>query len=409
MRRCGLLGQTLKHSYSPAIHRALGVGYSYELFEVEPENLAVFMSNTDWDGLNVTIPYKQAVIPYCASLSPDAIAIGSVNTIVRSSDGDLYGDNTDAVGFLAMLRQSGIAVTGKKVLVLGSGGSSLTVRHVLKNQHAGEIIIISRHGEETYETIDRHKDAQIIVNTTPVGMYPSTGMSPIELDRFPMLEGVLDIIYNPARTRLLIDAETRGIPNIGGLSMLVGQAAEAAAMFCGVVMDGQREQKIIHMLQEQMENIILIGMPGSGKSVIGQLLAKQLNRPFVDIDNEIEKTAGRTIPEIFEQDGEEYFRKMETQAIERWGKESGLVIATGGGAVTREENYCHMHQNGRIVFIKRDVSKLERSDRPLSQGDMQAMYEQRFPLYKRFADYTVQNERELQDVVDQLVKEWSQP
>jgi len=431
--RCGLLGRTLKHSYSPAIHEALGGDYSYELFEVEPEDLSEFMNRIDWSGLNVTIPYKQAVIPYCKSLSQTATIIGSVNTILRLSDGSLHGDNTDAAGFLTMLHQSNIAVSGKKVLVLGSGGSSLTVRHVLKEENAGEIVVISRNGTETYKNLDRHKDAQIIVNTTPVGMYPNTGKSPVELDGFPMLDGVLDLIYNPARTRLLMDAEARGVPNIGGLSMLVGQAAAAAKQFIdeargrfscflnvnsSTQQDRGRKQEnrplascdfVVNLMQRQMENMILIGMPGSGKSVIGQLLAKQLNRPFVDIDNEIEKTAGRTIPEIFEQDGEEYFRKMETQAIERWGKESGLVIATGGGAVTREENYCHMHQNGRIVFIKRDVSKLERSDRPLSQGDMQAMYEQRFPLYKRFADYTVQNERELQDVVDQLVKEWSQP
>jgi len=406
MRRCGLLGQTLKHSYSPTIHKALGVDYSYELFEVEPENLAEFMSNTDWDGLNVTIPYKQAVIPYCTSLSPSAIAIGSVNTIVRNSNGELYGDNTDAVGFLSMLRQSGINVAGKKVLVLGSGGSSLTVCHVLKNQGAGEIVVISRHGEETYETLDRHKDAQVVVNTTPVGMYPNTGISPITtptgLDGFPMLEGVLDLIYNPARTRLLMDAEARGIPNIGGLSMLVGQAAEAAKMFCEIVISNEKEQEVIHLLQKQMENIILVGMPGSGKSVIGKLLANQLNRRFIDIDTEIEKVAGRTIPEIFEQDGEEHFRIIESQAVEKWGKESGFVIATGGGVVTREENYPHLHQNGKIILIERDIAKLDRSGRPLSQGGLQSLYERRLPMYQRFADHTVQNAGEPQDAVNQF-------
>jgi len=412
MRFCGLLGQTLKHSYSPAVHGALlkqSGDYSYELFEVEPEDLASFMNEGSWDGTNVTIPYKQAVIPYCTSLSPAAIAIGSVNTIVRRSGGGIYGDNTDAVGFLAMLRQSGIVVKGKKVLVLGSGGSSLTVCHVLNEEGAGEIVVISRNGTNTYENLNRHANAQVIVNTTPVGMYPNTGKSPVELDGFPMLEGVLDLIYNPARTCLMMEAEKKGIPNIGGLTMLVGQAAGAAKLFSGMVTSGQREQEIVQLMQKQMENIILIGMPGSGKSTIGHILAERLNaegnhRTFIDIDKEIEKAEGRTIPEIFEQSGEEDFRKIETKLIAQYGKESGLIIATGGGAVTREENYPHLHQNGRIIFIERDVNKLERSGRPLSQGDIQSMYEQRLPLYQRFADYTVQNDGEYQETVSQILK-----
>jgi len=406
IRRCGLLGQTLKHSYSPDIHKAFDGGYSYELFEVEPENLAEFMKNGEWDAINVTIPYKQTVMPYCASLSPAAVAIGSVNVVVRNADGTFYGDNTDGVGFLAMLRQSGINVAGKKVVVLGSGGSSLTVCHVLKEENAGEITVISRHGANNYETLDRHNNAQVIVNTTPVGMYPNTDTSPIELDGFPMLEGVLDIIYNPARTRLLIDAEEKGVANVGGLGMLVGQAVEAAKHFSGDENFVAPVDSVINLLQNQMENIILVGMPGSGKSVIGHLLAEKLNRSFVDIDTEIEKAAGCIIPKIFESSGEEGFRKIETQTLARWGKESGLVIATGGGVVTRKENYFHLHQNGKIVFIERDINKLDRSGRPLSQGDLKSMYEQRLPMYKDFADYTVQNDGEPQEAAEQILKLW---
>jgi len=404
MRRCGLLGQTLKHSYSPAIHKALGGDYSYELFEAEPENVAEFLEHGDWDGINVTMPYKQTVIPYCKELSPAAAAIGSVNTILRRPDGSLCGDNTDAAGFRTMLHQSGIAVKGKKVLVLGSGGSSLTVRHVLREEGAGESTVISRKGSETYETLGRHRDAQVIINTTPVGMYPNTAESLIKLAEFPHLEGVLDLIYNPARTRLLMEAEALGISHLGGLPMLVGQAAAAAKHFAGDAPLRVPEHTVTNLLRHQMENIILIGMPGAGKTRLGGLLAERLGRPGIDIDKEIEKATGCTIPEIFAREGEEGFRRIETQILAQWGKESGLVIATGGGAVTREENYAHLHQNGRIILLERDLAKLERNGRPLSQGDLQALYERRFPLYQRFADCALRNEGEPEDVINQILE-----
>jgi len=408
--RCGLLGRTLKHSYSPAIHKALGGGYSYELFEIEPDDLSTFMESDIWDGLNVTIPYKQAVIPFCADLSPTAKAIGSVNTITRRPDGSLYGDNTDAAGFLAMLQQSSIDVRGKKVLVLGSGGSSLTVCHVLQEQGAGEIIVISRHGEHTYETLDRHRDTQIIVNTTPVGMYPHTDQSPINIAGFPHLEGVLDLIYNPARTRLLMDAETRGMPHQGGLPMLVGQAHAAAKRFVGRDALGAPSlptttpNAIVNLLRRQTENIILIGMPGSGKSHIGYLLHECTDCPLVDTDHEIEKAAGISIPELFRREGEAGFRARETAVLEQWGKESGLIIATGGGVVTREENYPHLHQNGTIFFLERPISQLARKGRPLSQGDLDEMYARRLPQYQRFADCTIQNQGEPDVVADKILE-----
>jgi len=404
MKHCGLLGQKLSHSYSPTIHAALGCDYSYELFEVEPENLAEFMEQGNFHGLNVTIPYKKDVIPFCETLSETARAIGSVNTIVRQADGTLHGDNTDAQGFLAMLRSSDIDVSGKKVLVLGSGGSSLTVRYVLECEGAREIVVMSRGGEWTYENLGVHFDVEIIVNTTPVGMYPNTGESLIELGSFTCLEGVLDIVYNPARTKLLMDAESRGILHIGGLTMLVGQARGSAEIFSGKKIDAAKETEVLKLLRSSMENIVLIGMPGSGKSTISKLLAERLGRPFYDADVELEKTSGKTILEIFEREGEGAFRAKETETLRELGKKSGAIIATGGGCVTRTENYAHLHQNATIVFIERDPSKLVRNGRPLSQNvDLGKMYAKRLPLYLQFADEIVGNDGTLEEVVEAIL------
>ena len=405
MNRCGLLGQKLSHSYSPSIHAALGGKYTYELFEVEPGNLSAFLKQGDFHGLNVTIPYKTAVIPFCATLSPISKAIGSVNTIIRDEAGALHGDNTDAQGFLSMVRRSGIPIKDKKILVLGSGGSSLTVCYVLKSLEAGEIIVVSRNGEHTYENLHLHHDAHVIVNTTPVGMYPNTNEAPVELDNFSHLEGVLDIIYNPARTRLLMDAESRGIPHISGLTMLVGQAKRSAEIFCSKIIDDEKEAEVFELLRRRMENIILIGMPGSGKSTIGKILAESMGRPFYDADKEIEKASGKTIPEIFECEGEAAFRAIETDVLSKLGKESGAVIATGGGCVTREENYAHLHQNGIIIFIERDISLLAREGRPLSQNvDLNRMYSERFHLYIRFADKIVKNDATLDQTVKKVTE-----
>ncbi|MCL2563552.1 MAG: shikimate kinase [Oscillospiraceae bacterium] len=402
---CGLLGRTLTHSYSPAIHEALGGGYNYELFEVEPDNLPAFLERDNIHGLNVTIPYKRAVLPYCAELSPTAATIGSVNTLLRRPGGTLYGDNTDAMGFLAMLHRSGIVVEGKKVLVLGSGGSGRTVCHVLQRQYAGEIVTISRSGSNRYDNLDRHADAHVIVNTTPVGMFPMTGETPIDLDRFPRLEGVLDLIYNPARTRLLLDAEARGIPHIGGLPMLVGQAAGAATLFSGLEIPREREQAALHELRHRMENLILIGMPGSGKTTVGRLAAKRLGRPFLDADLALEAAAGNTIPEIFRAEGETGFRRRETLVLKTLGKQSGLVIATGGGAVTQLENYPHLHQNGLIICLERDLTDLPREGRPLSQAaSLGTMYAKRRPLYRHFADRTVANIGDPKAVADKVLE-----
>lgn len=394
----GLLGRKLGHSYSPQIHSFLGE-YSYVLFEKEPEEVGDFVRNGDYTGINVTIPYKKDVVPYLDALSPTAEKMGAVNTIVRRSDGTLFGHNTDYFGFLYMVRQSGIQVAGKKVLVLGSGGASNTTVKALADLGA-KVIVISRSGENNYQNLHLHADAAVIVNTTPVGMYPNTGAAPLDLTRFPHLEGVLDVIYNPARTQLLLDAEALGLPNANGLWMLVAQAKESAEYFLGKAIDDSVIETIYHKLSAQMQNIVLIGMPGCGKSTIGGLLAETLGRKLVDADAEIIRLAGKSIPEIFAQDGEEVFRDWETQALAELGKQSGLVIATGGGCVTRQRNYPPLHQNGSIFWLRRDTSLLPTDGRPLSQrNSLSDMYEKRKPMYEAFADFSVDNNGSTEETV----------
>lgn len=399
---CGLLGRHLTHSYSPQIHSQLGT-YRYDVFEVEPGDLGSFLKNKDFDGLNVTIPYKKEVIPYCDVLSPYAQALGAVNTIVKTEDGKLIGHNTDYYGFAAMLTASGLIVSGKKVLVLGSGGASATATAVLKENNA-EVIVISRSGENNYENLDLHSDAAVVVNCTPIGMYPNNGASPIDLSLFPKLEGVLDLIYNPARTELLLNAEKRGIIAQNGLYMLVAQAKESAQWFTGKKIPDSRISEIYAVLKTRMENIVLIGMPGCGKSTIGALLAKICNRDFVDTDSLIVKKAGKSIPEIFAAVGEEGFRKLETHVLAEVGKGSNLVIATGGGCVTRPENYPLLHQNSRIIWLKRDISLLPTDGRPLSQVQhLEEMYKIRQPLYEAFSDMIVDSGTTPENTVNSIL------
>lgn len=388
--KCGLLGRKLGHSYSPQIHNLLG-DYSYVLFEKEPEELENFLKNGEFSGLNVTIPYKKEVIPYLSELSPTAQKMGCVNTVLRRSDGTLYGHNTDYFGFTSLVRHAGLSVAGKKVLVLGSGGASNTAVAALKDLGASPVVI-SRSGENNYGNLHLHRDAAAIVNATPVGMYPNTGVSPIDLKLFPHLEGVLDVIYNPARTQLLLDAEKLGIPRENGLWMLVAQAKEAAEVFTGGKISDEVIEKIYRRLSHQMKNIVLIGMPGCGKSTIGTLLAEKLGRTLADADEKIISLAGKSIPDIFAQDGEPTFRDWETKALAELGKQSGLVIATGGGCVTQKRNYPLLHQNGYLVWLERDCSVLPTDGRPLSQAnDLGKMYAARKPLYEAFADIRVEN------------------
>ncbi len=386
----GLLGKTLGHSFSPRLH-ALFADYEYRLFEKTEAELPDFLRSGDFAGLNVTIPYKQTVMAYCAALSPAAKRIGSVNTLLRRPDGSLYGDNTDAAGFRRMLERSGVSVAGKKALVLGDGGAAKTVRAVLGEQGAGRVVTISRRGADHYGNLDRHADARVIVNTTPVGMYPETEAAPVDLRLFPKCEAVLDVVYNPARTKLLLQAEALGIPCAGGLVMLVEQARCAAALFTGETIPAEQGERALRELSFETENIALIGMPGCGKSSVGKALAALLSRRFVDLDEEIVSRAGKSIPDIFRFEGEAGFRARETAVLRDVSKESGLILATGGGVVTREENRPLLRRNSRIVLLERDISTLAREGRPLSQSrPIEAIAAERMPLYLDWADARVE-------------------
>lgn len=404
MLKCGLLGEKLGHSYSPQIHSMLA-DYEYKLFEKSPEELEDFLKSGEFDGLNVTIPYKKSVMPYCAELSPTAAQIGSVNTIVRRSDGSLYGDNTDAFGFENLIVHNGIEVKSKKALVLGTGGASVTAQAVLKNLGASEVVVISRKGEDNYENIAKHADAEIIANTTPVGMYPNNGKAAVDLTQFPKLSGVLDVVYNPARTALLLQAEKLCIPCAGGLYMLVSQAKRSCELFTGKSIPDSEIDRIERVLSHQMQNIVIIGMPGSGKTAVSTMLAERLGRKIFDTDTIVSEKAGMTIPEIFAAQGEAGFRKLETEATAEVGKLSGNIISTGGGVVTVADNYELLHQNGVIVWIERDTNKLARDGRPISlSSDLYELYAARLPLYEHFADIKADNNGDINDTVNAIME-----
>lgn len=400
--KCGLLGRKLGHSYSPQIHACLGT-YSYTLFEKEPDEIESFLKYGDFTGINVTIPYKKDILPYLDDISAIAQKMGAVNTIIRRPDGTLFGHNTDYQGFISMVKHSGISVRGKKVLVLGSGGASNTAVEALKELGA-TVTVISRRGANNYENLFLHTDAAVIVNATPVGMYPDTGSSPVCLDLFPQLEGVLDLIYNPARTQLLLDAEKRGITTENGLWMLVAQAREAAELFTGTDIADAKIAQIHAKLSTQMQNIILVGMPGCGKTTVGHLLAEKTGKPFMDSDALITELAGKSIPQIFEEDGEDVFRMWETKALEQLGRKSGLIISTGGGCITRQRNYPLLHQNGVIIWLKRELSLLPTEGRPLSQANkLQDLYRLRKPLYEAFSDIIISNDGTPEESVSSIL------
>ena len=402
-KKFGLLGRKLGHSWSPQIHAMLA-GYDYRLYEVEPEGLDEFLKNTDLSGMNVTIPYKKDVVPYCTSLSHAAKRIGSVNTLVRTAGG-WHGDNTDYTGFRYIVKKAGVDVAGRKTLVFGTGGASLSVLAALEDMGANPIVNVARTGEKNYGNLDRHRDAEVLVNTTPLGMYPDTGKAPVAVKDFPACKVVLDVVYNPQRTAFLMEAEQFGIPCAGGLGMLVAQARASAEQFAGHSIPDGKVEEIMSTLSRQMSNIVLIGMPGCGKSMVGRNLAKALDRPFIDADREIERASQMPIPVIFDREGEEGFRKRETETLAELGKGSGAVIATGGGCVTRSENYPLLHQNGFIVWLTRDLSKLPTAGRPLSQqNSAETLYAQRRDKYAAFADLTVDNDGPLEDTLKQILE-----
>ena len=400
----GLLGERLGHSFSPQIHRDLA-GYDYQLLPTPPEAVEDLFARRAFQGLNVTIPYKRMVMPLCDEIDPRAAAIGAVNTVVNQN-GRLTGYNTDIDGFLYLARRAEVDMAGKKVVILGSGGTSRTARAAAGELGAREIVTVSRRGEDNYQNLSRHADAQVLVNTTPVGMYPNWGQSPVSLESFPALEGVLDVVYNPLRTALLLQAEERGLPCSCGLPMLVAQAKRAAELFTGQNIDDSRAEAVLHGLRGQLTSIVLIGMPGCGKTTVGRALAGKLGRTFVDLDEEIVRRAGTSIPEIFAREGEAGFRERESALVREFGERTGLVVSTGGGVVTRRENYIPLKQNGLLLHLRRDPAALPTDGRPLSQATApEELWRRRAPLYAAFADGEIDNNGTLAGTLEQIEKE----
>lgn len=426
----GLLGRKLGHSWSVPIHQALGCG-DYRLIELEPDELGDFLKRADIGGLNVTIPYKRDVMQLCDVIDPAAKAIGSVNTIVRR-EGKLYGYNTDIDGFLYMLRRAGITLSGKKVLVLGSGGASLTARAAARQEGAREVVVISRSGADNYKNLaERHADAEAVINTTPVGMWPNMAGNPVDLQELSAVTDVADVIYNPGRTNMLLQAEeidkedrffsklgrgpgereynptARPIQYTGGLSMLVAQAKRAEELFFGKAIPDSEAERIAARLWRDMTNIVLIGMPGSGKTTVGKALAVLSGKPFVDLDEEIVKKAGRSIPEIFASDGEGTFRELEHAVLKEVCTKSGQIVATGGGAVLWPENQAAMRRTGWVVRLKRKLEDLPTDGRPLSQaGKLEEMARVREPVYRETADISIQNELSPEETAEQIWRDF---
>ncbi|MBR6513243.1 MAG: hypothetical protein IKT46_00265 [Clostridia bacterium] len=386
----GLIGKKLGHSYSVPIHRALG-NKDYTLKEIPPEGVESFMREHSFKGINVTIPYKEAVMPYLDEISDRAKRIGSVNTVVNRC-GRLYGDNTDYYGFSYMAKSAGISFKDKKVVILGGGGTSLTAQAVTRDEGAREIIVVSRKGENNYDNLHLHYDAEIIINCTPVGMYPNVEDTLIDLEPFTKLCGVIDVIYNPSKTNILIDAKKRGIPCTNGLSMLVAQAKLAHELFFDTTVDDTEIERIKQDLELDKANIVFVGMPGSGKSTLSHSIASILGRKVIDTDDMICQRDCRSIPDIFADKGEEYFRDLESDCIKEACQSEKSVIATGGGAVLREENRRWIMRNSVVIWLKRPVQELARDGRPLSSEDdakMQKMYEFREPFYNVVADIII--------------------
>lgn len=387
----GLLGEKLGYSFSVPIHARLGCE-DYRLFELAPADLADFCEKRAFAGLNVTIPYKREILKYLDGVSPEAAAIGAVNTVV-CENGRLVGYNTDVYGFRYLLRQAGISLTGRKLVLLGSGGASLTVQYAAKALGAGETVVISRRGEDNYENLERHSDAEILVNATPVGMYPGCPEAPLDPVSFPRLSGVIDLIYNPARTGLLLDAEMRGIPYANGLSMLVAQAKQAEEIFTGRAIPEERIGEICRELAFSRENLVLIGMPGAGKTAVSKALARLSGRPVYDMDLLLAQRTGMSIQAFFARYGEKRFRELEHALLCELGKKSGVILDCGGGVVTREDNRFPLRQNGRVYQIERRLELLATEGRPLSKdlATVRALAEQRAPLYADFRDILIEN------------------
>ncbi|MBE6018023.1 MAG: shikimate dehydrogenase [Lachnospiraceae bacterium] len=405
----GLIGEHLGHSYSPEIHAQIA-DYEYELKEIPKEELDSFMRAKDFKAINVTIPYKQDVIPYLDEISDQAAAIGAVNTIVNK-DGHLWGGNTDFAGMSALIRKLGLDLTGCKVLILGTGGTSRTAMAVAKSLKAGEIFRVSRRGNDgaiTYEdAYSDHADAQIIINTTPAGMYPNADGRSIDISRFPELKGVVDAVYNPIRTNLVLDAQERGIPAEGGLYMLSAQAVYACGAFLSREMDDAVIDRAYKNVLNAKRNIILTGMPSCGKTTIGKNLAKCLGRELTDTDRMVISKINMPIADYFAAKGENAFRDRESEAIKSIALRDGMLVATGGGAVLRKENVRDLKRNGVVIFLDRPLDKLiSTDDRPLSSSReaLEKRFNERYDIYKSCADITIDASGSIKQVTEKVLE-----
>ena len=400
MKYC-LIGEKLGHSYSKIIHEKLG--FSYSLKELNKTDLVTFLKTTDYDGFNVTIPYKKDVIPFMEELSPTARLAGAVNTVVNKN-GKLYGYNTDVDGMNYMINTVGVEISGKVVMILGSGGTSNTAVTLCKRENAKIYRVVSRNGEINYDNCYDYQDTQIIINTTPVGMYPNVENSPIDLSKFSNLIGVFDCVYNPKNTELLTQAKSLNIPCNGGLDMLVKQAVLANEIWSQSKKSDAITRKIVCEIDFETKNIILSGMPSAGKTTIGKTLAKNLNKTFYDSDECIKETYNLTPSQIIEAEGEESFRQKESAVIKELALKRGVVIALGGGAVLKDINVKNLKRNGVIFYIKRNLDLLVTDDRPLSQKQgVKALYEKRKDIYESVCDYIVENNGEIDSAIKEII------
>lgn len=409
-RRYGLIGEKLSHSFSKLIHQKLK-DYDYQLIEIKKEDIDSFMTKKEFAAINVTIPYKQTVIPYLDFIDDAAKEISAVNTVVNK-DGKLYGYNTDYLGLKYMLLKNNVCIEGKKAMILGSGGTCKTAKRVLSDMGAKEITVVSRFGGEgkiTYEQAVKLTDTDIILNASPKGMYPNNYDESFDIDNFDNLSAVVDVIYNPLNTSLVLKAKERGINAFGGLLMLVGQAKYACEFFTGEKIDDSEIDKIYSELLTKQSNLVLIGMPGCGKSTLGKILEEKLQKKLIDIDAEIEKRENMKISEIFEKFGEERFREIEIEVTADIAKQNNVIISTGGGVIKNACNIKALKQNGIICFVDRELEALQLGQgRPLSSDfdKVKVMYTQRHPLYKKYCDFSVDNNSKIEETADKIKEKY---